>query len=447
MLQFFLFIFYVLGFSFLIWRFNFFKIKNIPTFFPVTAFLVKILAGIILTFIYTYYYPNRNTADIFKYFDDSKIMYEAFFSNFPDFIKMLSGIGNDSIYFNENYYDKMNWWYRQSVGNIYNDSHIIIRFNALIRFFSFGNFYVHTVFMCFLSFLGCIALYKAFSIFIKDKQKQLFFGIFFLPSVLFWSSGVLKEGLVIFTLGFLLFSFFSITELKNKMILNYIIILLSLLLLFYLKFYILASLIPALVAFFISKKNIPFNYILVFAVYIVFVLALPLFCKELNPLMLLKEKQGAFLELANTENAGSLLPAIALDGTLLSLVKNIPLALKNTIILPIFIFSKSSIELMAALENLFIQLFIIIAILHRKKITFIENNFVWMSISFSFFLFLLIGISTPILGAIVRYKTPALPLIIGVLLLLSDHSKLYNIKPYRYIYEKLETFFSRFNSF
>lgn len=440
-------LFYILVFSFIIWKVNFFKSESIPTFFPTAAFLVKIFVGIILTLIYTYYYPNRNTADIYKYFDDSKIMYDAFYSNFSDFAKMLIGLGNDSTYFNENYYDKMNWWYRQSVGNIYNDSHVIIRFNTLVRFFSFGNFYVHTVFMCFLSFIGCMALYKAFSIFIKNKEKQLFVGIFFLPSVLFWSSGVLKEGILLFTIGILLFSFFSITVLKNKTILNYTILSFSLLLLFYLKFYVLASLTPALIAFAINKKNTALNYLFVFAIYITCISTLSLFFSELNPLILLKEKQQAFLALAQKENAGSFLNEFTLDGTLLSIIKSIPYAIKNTFLLPIFFLSKSSIEFIAAIENLFLQLFFITALLHKKKMDFMERNFVWMGISFSVLLFLLIGISTPILGAIVRYKTPALPFIFAVLLLLTNHSKLYHFKIYLYVYEKLETFFSRFNTF
>jgi len=82
---------------------------------------------------------------------------------------MLLGIGNDSPYFDA-YYKEMNNWYRVFESNIYNDSHTIIRFNAAMRLFSFGYFNVHTVFMCFLSFTGLVALYRFFVRYFENKK-------------------------------------------------------------------------------------------------------------------------------------------------------------------------------------------------------------------------------------------------------------------------------------
>jgi len=92
--------------------------------------LALILFGVALWWIYTYYYPDRSTADIFKYFDDSKVMYDALWKHPADYFKMLFAIGNDNAYFDSNYYSHMNYWYREFDNKIYNDSHTIIRFNA-----------------------------------------------------------------------------------------------------------------------------------------------------------------------------------------------------------------------------------------------------------------------------------------------------------------------------
>ena len=51
--------------------------------------------GFGLFLIYSYHYPYRQDADTFKYFDDSKYMYDAFWKNPGDYFKMLLGFDND----------------------------------------------------------------------------------------------------------------------------------------------------------------------------------------------------------------------------------------------------------------------------------------------------------------------------------------------------------------
>src|SRR5204863_512129 len=164
-------------------------------------FVAKILAGTALWAVYTYFYTDRLTADVFKYFDDSAVMYNALFVRPMDYLKMVTSIGNDTPYFTERYYAVMNNWIRQFENNIYNDSHTMIRFNAVLRLFSFGHYHVHTVFACFLSTIGLVALFRVFVHTVRGLERGLVAGIFLWPSMLFWASGVLKESLLIFGLG------------------------------------------------------------------------------------------------------------------------------------------------------------------------------------------------------------------------------------------------------
>ena len=125
-------------------------------------FLLKIFFGILFFLIYTYYYADRATADIYKYFDDSKVMYEAICKNPIGFFKMIVGIKNDNSYFDKMYYFHMNNWYRKYESNVFNDNHIIIRFNAIVRIFSFGYYQVHNVFINFYYFLKLYILILLF---------------------------------------------------------------------------------------------------------------------------------------------------------------------------------------------------------------------------------------------------------------------------------------------
>src|ERR1700740_1746763 len=151
----------------------FFRKKNdteIPRGAYLTAFLVKILFGFFLTYIYTSYYPDRKTADIYKYYDDARVISNSLSEKPGDYIKIISGIGNDNLYFDTTYYTKMNNWYKRYDFGTYNDNHTIIRFNALVMPLAFGSFHVHTVFMCMISFIGLCALVFVFIRFFPAKK-------------------------------------------------------------------------------------------------------------------------------------------------------------------------------------------------------------------------------------------------------------------------------------
>jgi hypothetical protein len=143
-------------------RSRFFTLPCLPKRHLAGLFLLKVLAGTALWWIYTYHYTDRPNADVYKYFDSSKPMYDALWSRPQDFFRMLFGIGNDTPYFTETYYMKMDHWFRKYESNLYNDSHTMIRFNAVVRIFSGGHIHVHTVFAAFLAFTGMTALARAF---------------------------------------------------------------------------------------------------------------------------------------------------------------------------------------------------------------------------------------------------------------------------------------------
>ncbi len=314
----------------MIYRISFFQTDGLSRRNISILFILKILAGVSLSLIYTFYYTDRNTADIFKYFDDSKVMYDALFHKPIDFFKMVFGINNDTPYFSRNYYDLMNNWYRPYEPNVYNDNHTIIRFNAVIRLVSFGYYNIHTVFMCFLSTIGLVALFKTFFPFIKEKRKELIIIIFLIPSVLFWSSGVLKEGLLIFGLGLLLLNF---THLLNKNFsVRYVIgIVLGLIVLAYMKYYILTILIPLLISYIWVEKTKQryaiVKYLTVITLFFIVLLNIYRILPQYNVLEMLSQKQNSFVYLAESLNSGSLIDHELLKPSVKDFVYHSPKAL------------------------------------------------------------------------------------------------------------------------
>ena len=424
MIQFSLVCLYSFLFILLIYKLPFFKTEGISSKTISFIFIFKIIIGFILYLIYTLYYPDRSTADIFRYFDDSKFMFNAIFTNPKYYFQMLLGI-NDNNAEIINYYKQMNNWYRQYESIIYNDNHLVIRLNAFLRIFSFGYYNVHSVFMNFISLIGLLSIYKAFSSFLKSNSIYLIVAVFLMPSVLFWSSGVLKEGLMLFFLGVLILNYFKMFyEKPNYKAIAYF--LTSLFFLLFLKIYVLIALIPGMIAYFwvekTKNKNILFKYFAVISILFICAIFLEYILPQINPFQLLANKQDNFLGLSKYMNSGSIIYIPILKPNVFSLLKISPIAFINTFFRPHIFEAKSLMILLAALENLIIICFLILSIIFFDKKN-INLNFLLFSTTFVLILFVLIGLIVPVMGAIVRYKVPALPFLICIFIILIDKEK------------------------
>lgn len=76
--------------------------------------------------------------------------------------------------------------------------------------FSFGSYSVHALVMLMMSFIGQFAFYKTFKGYFPNKEFLLAVIIFITPSMLFWTSGVLKEPIAICLLGLFTYSYFKL---------------------------------------------------------------------------------------------------------------------------------------------------------------------------------------------------------------------------------------------
>ena len=415
---------YAALFSTLVYKSQFLRAQGINARTALALFGIKLLAGFALLLIYTFYYTDRSTADIYKYFDDSLIIHELLFVDPWSYLQILAGINLDSPKLME-ILDQLNYWYKPFESSLYNDNRTIIRFNILARLLSFGSIGVHTVFMCFISYIGLLAIYKFAVKFAAGKEKALILAVFLLPSVLFWGSGVLKEGILLFALGIFLYNCDKARSigLSVKVIFN---ILASFSLLLISKIYVIIVIAPLVVAYLWSYKAtlstlIP-KYGIVLLGGLVVILNAHLIYPGLDIMSILAEKQANFIDVAVMSNAQSTYSIPVLQPTLLSLVKSVPVAFANVLYRPHIGEMDSVMMALAALENFMIAILIAMCIIFsQKKIP--HWNFMFFCIGFVVMLYTLIGMITPILGAVVRYKIPALPFLLILFIVIFDQEK------------------------
>ena len=487
---------YTILFIFIIRKISFFHIEGISKNVFTAAFLLKIIFGFAFWAVYVWRHSYSERADAFLYFDDGKAIYSALFQHPLDYFKILLGVDDPSL---SKYLGQTGHWNMTYVQGLYNETRTVIRFNAIVDVFSFGNYHVHTVFMCFLSFAGLTGIYKTFLPFLMEKKKELFACVFLLPSVLFWSSGVLKEGLILFSMGMLVYHVFRFLR-EGFTIRRFIWILIFGVLLSITKLYMLLILIPAFIAHaWIVKTSGKFSIIKYIAVFAVMLAALMLQSKINIPFKLMdKQRQNIYLasggsligkteehkfiyikpkiqnRIVKLENkpgyckiaegvpyvswyfddftdssyvlhsadtstywvyydlpeAGSYIEIPFLFPSWSSVLKNSPAAFFTSAFRPHLLETKKNpLIILSAIENFFIAVFILICIFFfSKKIE--HTHVIYFCISTVILLFVLTGLTTPILGSVVRYKIPVLPFFLIAFLLILDKEKLLNKLPF-----------------
>jgi len=402
--------FYLLIFIFLIKKLPFFKSGTLNSNLVVGVFLLKFLAGIAVFMVYSFYYTDRTSADIFKYFDDGNIIFSSIHHNPMDYLRMVTGIGSESPHLMK-YYDTCSFWIKPFNYGLYNDNLTVIRFNAIVRLFSMGNIHIHTLFMSFLSFIGLWAIYKVFAKRITGHSYLLLIALFFIPSVWFWTSGILKEGILMFAFGLFFYHLTNLIFEKMKYSSLGWMIFVTLLLLIS-KFYVFLAALPGVLFLIIirktSKRYSTLKFLGVhFILFLLFWFSKPLTGFDLPQVV--ANKQNDFIAYSKSLNqVGSRIDIEPIAPTLKSIGVNAPKAFFTTLFRPSIFESKNAMMLMAGFENLIITLAIIL-VLFFGTLKNIRDPLLWFSISFIIILFTLTGLTTPILGALVRYKVPALP--------------------------------------
>lgn len=386
-----------------------------------SIFLLKIGVGVSLFLIYSIHYEYRNESDAFRYFDDAMVIYQSLWEEPEHFFRFLFGINLDAPEMTT-YFERMGSWKSSYNYGITNDNPTIIRLNMVVALFSFGYYQVHTVFFCLMSTLGGVAIYKTLARFFSIRAAVMVIA-FALPTVIFWSSGVLKEAPLILALGLLFYSFCQMLFDRFRIGLLFMGIL-SLLLLVFLKEYVLISLITSLlfllVARFMGWNRVWISFLVVHLLAGIVAMNARIFYPPGDLLYILQKKQTDFYNVASEKEAGSLIE-IPPVGEPLDFVAQAPGALYRSYLRPDVRELDSVFHVASWLESLLlIAVFVFVVFTFRMpppRTLAIALG----CVGFAVILGLIIGNTVPVLGAVVRYKMPALPFLFAGMLLFSRY--------------------------
>lgn len=414
-LNYLLFAVYLILLCWLILRVPFIKNAGISSGVLLSLFLIKMLAGIAIGWISIHIYgPGNDYWDVNDYALEE---YQILLTNPGKYFTNL---------FTSDYQDGYTGIF-SSYGSYWNDlkSNIIIKLVSIFNIFSRGDYYINSLFFNFLVFFGHIILYRLFIKIYPGRETLVIIGCFLLPSALYFSSGIHKDGIVFLMLAILIYSVY-LSLLKNRFsIKRLLLICISLFLLFLTRNFICLALAPALAAWILSAKAkwpaVPtFATVYVFTGLLFFNISS--LTGKINPPGLITKKQSEYL---NLKAAATQIELTPLRPTFKSFATNAPEAVNHSFLRPYLWEAPVKSLLPLCIELFFYQiLFILFLFFRRKGLNPVDKPFLFFAIFFTFTVFIIIGYIVPNLGSLVRYRSLYLPLIITPILCSIDWNKM-----------------------
>ena len=409
-MKYFLIISYTLLFSFFLYKWKFARnsqlnIKVLYIFLGLKILFAALYAHILII--------NYGGGDPYYVFRGGNIIHRSFFENPMYYFRLVFGP-------NGGYIDVPIYKYAYQIGywdhaGFYN----IARFHALLRPLSFGYYSVHVLFMGFLMFIAGLHYYNLFARLYPNQRLPILITIFMLPSLLFWTGGIHKDGFVYLGIGIALY---HVYELGRKFELrNLLFLLVGISIVIMVRDYLAVLLLPPLLLVYLTLRY-PRKVLLKFGiVYLVgfFILLASNLIAPINPFEILANKQASFL----METGGSDFNFEPMEPSASGFLQTLPSAVYTGFFRPLKFGLASPLIFAASIGVLFFWLLWLTTVIFRRR------DFYWHPVV-CFLLFyglsniLMVGLLLSNEGTLVRYRSVGMNLLILVAAVLIDWSKI-----------------------
>lgn len=402
------------------------KDSNYKFFIP--ALLTKLIGGLGFLFLSLYYWKGGDT---FTYYQGADGL-TTFFLEDP--IKAAKVLLMSS--------DRMNWYefkFANGLNNFLstNDSFTTVKITAIINFICFKSYVASTIVFSSLSFFGVWNMYIVFCKVYPHLRKRLLYGFFFIPSVILWGSGILKDTITIAAIGWLIYSFMNLVILKRKTKLSILLIILSTFFIFLLKPYILYIIIPCLFIWVqanlkeVITNNLIRNLISPFIGISLVVSSFFLSQKlsenagkyDVNKIEdTLEGFQSWHTTLSETKDQSGYTLG-EMEFTPIGMMKKIPAAIEVTFFRPYMWEIRNASTLLGGIEGLvllIISLWLLLKFRGNLFRVIYRNKDILFLILFSLIFGAVVGISSYNFGALSRYKMPAQMFFVIAIILIID---------------------------
>jgi len=216
-------------------------------------FYFKIFCVFAYTIVTEFYFNGGDTALYYQGIQDLRAALADDFSHFADVVSTSKLDQSNPLapyFLFDNYVNDLTYNYMVVPSNFF-----VPRF-GLVPSLIFFNSYLCICF-CYMMFAigGAIRLFKAFYYYYPSAKREVALATLFLPSVGFWSAGLLKDTICFGCVGFMFYGVLNIVIKKKKFFASLFWVALSSYLLFTIKTYIFLVLVLAITLWIFAETN------------------------------------------------------------------------------------------------------------------------------------------------------------------------------------------------
>jgi hypothetical protein len=382
-------------------------------FFPALA--LKVIGAIAVGLLYQFYYKGGDTYNFHT--QGSRHIWEAFVDSPMIAWELLTSNG---------YYSPGTYTYASKI-IFFQDpaSYFIVKVAAFFDLFTFSSYSATAVCFSLLSFAGGWMLFLTFYERTPTLHQWQAAATLFIPSVIFWGSGLMKDTLTFAAIGSLTYSINYLLLKRKFSVTTLVVLVLSIWVLFSVKKYILLCYLPAALLWIYIKKLAQIPSLMLKLLVTPFVVA-TLILSGYYAVILIGEDDPRYSldRLAITaritaydigfysgRDAGSGYSLGELDGTFSGMLSKVPEAINVTLFRPYLWEIRNPLMLLSAFES-FVLIVLTIYVVLRKRLVFFKalgEPTVIFCLVFSLTFAFAVGVSTFNFGTLARYKIPLLP--------------------------------------
>lgn len=394
------------------------KIENNPEYsLYLPSLTAKLLGALSLCFVYTLYYRGGDTT---QYFADSVAVNKLLF------LEPSKGM---DIILNGLTVDKLSYFSPETGYPVYfrdSSTSIVVQVVSVFTILGFRAYLPTSMLIAWVSFLGIWNLFKVFKYEFPTLSREMAISIFFIPSVLFWGSGILKDTFTLSALGYFIYGFHTGLIRRKGVIKQLLVMAIAIEIIILIKPYIFIALVPGAMIWFSSSllERIHGRFIkyAVAPLFIIFFLG-----GAISLIIYMGDSLGKFStdqlldrvvvtqrDLKSSYYMGNTFDIGDFDASFTSILGVSHKAIFAGLFRPMIFEARNFLMLVSGLENsLFLILFVLVLFktrVIRFFMYFFKHHLLTFSLIFSLFFGFSVGLSTSNFGSLVRYKIPAVPL-------------------------------------
>lgn len=386
--------------------------------------IAKIIGGISITFIYIFYYGGGDTIEYWK----SSVTLSKMIYHYPTvYFDIMFG---NLTYFNFVHFNTIGFPYYWKDPT----SYAVVRYTSVFSMLTINSIIGTVMLISWLSYKGVWKLYLTFTEMYPRLRKELAIAVLFIPSVIFWGSGVLKDTFTFGAACWFTYSFYNMAIKREKIFKNVIALVVMTYIIISIKPYIFIALIPGCVIWlvFARLQGISNPIIRFMAAPVILmvstVLAAFIFSSTSGFLgayssvdSIVNKAVVTQQDLKREAYEGNSFDIGDFEPTLPGMISKSPQAIVAGLFRPFIWEANNPVMLISGLENLILMLMFLYFFVRYNPIKFITNLFsepmIIFSFSFAIFFSFAVGLTTSNFGSLVRYKIPAMPFFLACILI------------------------------